>query len=271
MECIIDGSKIYYQEFGQGKPLLCLHGFPEDHRTMKGCIEPLFSDESNYRRIYIDLPGMGKSPKHPNINNADDMLNILEKFINKIIGEQNFLLVGLSYGGYLSFGLAYHLSKKIDGIFLICPCVVSEHNKRELPVKKTAYIDDSLIERMSSDVEFEGFMMFAVVVNEDTWHRYKEEILPGLEAADTEFTEAYQKDGYGFSFEDKVKVLAIDKPVHVLTGRQDNCVGYKDTWLITQNFSNLTFATLADAGHNLQIEQPEFFNFYFNDWLSKIV
>jgi len=270
MECLIKDSAIYYQEFGQGKPVICLHGFPEDHRAMIGCFEPLFKNDCSFRRIYIDLPGMGRSPKHPDIKNADDMLTILELLIDKLIGVQSFLLAGQSYGGYLSLGLAYRLSMKIDGIFLVCPCVVSEHKRRKLPKKRIAYIEDGLVERLGADTEFKDFMTFAVVINSDTWHRYKEEILPGLKAADTAFTEAYQKDGYSFSFENELKTLRVDKPVHILTGRYDNCVGYEDAWAITQSFTNLTFTTLTDAGHNLQIEQLKFFEFYFNDWLSKM-
>lgn len=38
-----------------------LHGYSPDHRLMAGCMEPIFNKKSNYKRVYIDLPGMGKS------------------------------------------------------------------------------------------------------------------------------------------------------------------------------------------------------------------
>lgn len=30
-----------------------------DHRLMSGCMEPIFTKREGWRRIYIDLPGMG--------------------------------------------------------------------------------------------------------------------------------------------------------------------------------------------------------------------
>ena len=36
MICIIDDQPVFYEEFGTGKPILCIHGFPEDHRSMIG-------------------------------------------------------------------------------------------------------------------------------------------------------------------------------------------------------------------------------------------
>ncbi|WP_339222840.1 alpha/beta hydrolase [Paenibacillus sp. FSL H8-0332] len=51
-----------FEEAGAGKPILILHGNGPDHRMMRACMEPLFSGQKDYRRIYIDLPGMGLSP-----------------------------------------------------------------------------------------------------------------------------------------------------------------------------------------------------------------
>ena len=62
MHCKINDVPVYYEEHGQGKPILCLHGFTEDSGSMKGCLEPFFKDVSGYRRIYLDMPGMGKTP-----------------------------------------------------------------------------------------------------------------------------------------------------------------------------------------------------------------
>ncbi len=52
MICKIDNHSVYYEEIGSGKPILCIHGFPEDHRTMIGCVEPIMESFDHYRRIY---------------------------------------------------------------------------------------------------------------------------------------------------------------------------------------------------------------------------
>ena len=76
MVCLIRDIPIYYEEYGEGRPVLCIHGYSVDHHLMTGCLEPVFTQMSGYRRIYLDLPGMGKTPAASWIQNADDMLEI---------------------------------------------------------------------------------------------------------------------------------------------------------------------------------------------------
>ena len=61
MECQIGDITMFYEESSTGRPLLFLHGFSLDHRHIANNMEPLFADRSGWRRLYPDLPGMGKT------------------------------------------------------------------------------------------------------------------------------------------------------------------------------------------------------------------
>jgi pimeloyl-ACP methyl ester carboxylesterase len=61
MFCEAGGVNVYYEVVGAGIPVLMLHGYGIDHSVMAGCMEPVFQGRPGYRRIYIDLPGMGRS------------------------------------------------------------------------------------------------------------------------------------------------------------------------------------------------------------------
>lgn len=268
MICKVDNHSVYYKEIGSGKPILCIHGFPEDHRTMLGCVEPIMESLDHYRRIYIDLPGFGSSEMNQGIKNADDMLSFLINFIKEVIKDESFLLVGQSYGGYLSLGLMSKANLNISGVFLLCPCVISKHENRNLAQKEILVIEQDLKPEASEKDEFQDFMDYAVVATTKTWERYKSEIMPGLKDADIDFVNTYQKDGYGFSFEASLKDINFNKPIVVLTGKQDNCVGYEDTWGLVKHLPRLTFLCLDKAGHNLQIENKLLFDLHFHDWLN---
>lgn len=260
---------IHYEEKGQGTPLLCIHGFDVDHRLMSGCIEPLFSETSDYRRIYLDLPGMGLSPANARIRNADEMLATLELFISEVIGDEDYLLAGQSYGGYLSLGLAYQQQKKISGLFLLCPCVVADKKERLLPVNDCA--KDANFEVSAVDIDaFADFSNVAAVINQESWERYKKEIWPGLQAGDKVFTKKYQESGYAFSFDEKLKELTVDQQTFILTGKQDDIVGYEDAFHLSKKFVHGSFAVIDNAGHNLHLDQPERFADYFSDWISQV-
>lgn len=95
--------KLHYEIIGDGKPIIILHGLGCNLNLMKCCMEPIFNTQSNYKRIYIDLPGMGQSTAPTEYATSDHILEILVSFIENI-EVKNFLLIGESYGGYLATG-----------------------------------------------------------------------------------------------------------------------------------------------------------------------
>ena len=62
MECLVRDVKINYEIYGEGIPVLMINGWGPDHRLMEGCMEPVFQTMGKaWKRIYFDLPGMGKT------------------------------------------------------------------------------------------------------------------------------------------------------------------------------------------------------------------
>lgn len=269
MECKIKDLSINYEIIGEGKPIVMIHGYYPDHRLMMGCMEPIFRVDGGYRRIYIDLPGMGKSESAEWINNSDIMLDIVIEFIEKVIPDEKFLLVGESYGGYLTRGIVYKMQDRIDGVALICPLIIPEYSKRNVPDHVVLVKDDILLAKLNSE-EAEDFNSSVVVQSEEIYERYQNEIMSGVNIANSGFLQSLMKNGYGFSFDvDKIN-KKFDKPTLMLLGKQDNCVGYKDAWNVLENFPRATFTILDGAGHNLQIEQEELFNSLIHEWLVRV-
>lgn len=59
------------------EPVIIIHGCAPDHRLMMKCMELVFQKYEGYKRIYIDLPGMGKSNAPDWINSSDRILELL--------------------------------------------------------------------------------------------------------------------------------------------------------------------------------------------------
>lgn len=269
MECKLNNISVYYEEYGEGKPIIMIHGYYPDHRLMSGCMEPIFSKRSGYRRIYLDLPGMGKTKGAKWIGNSDEMLGVVLEFIDSVIPGQSFLLAGESYGGYLSRGVVYHKREQIDGLLLLCPVIIAEHSKRALPPKTVLYRDSALISKLSNE-EAEEFDDMAVVQSEEVWERYSNEIVPGVKIADSPFLEKLRNEGYPFSFDVDRLNDKFTKPALFILGKQDTSVGYKDAWNILDNYPRGAFAVLDRAGHNLQLEQVKLYNALVNEWLDRV-
>lgn len=265
----IDGEKIYCHVVGEGKSVVLLHGFGCDHRLMAGCMEPVFQAHPGYRRIYVDLPGMGRSEATLSRANSDRILAVLAALIPKLV-EGPLLLAGESYGGYLARGLlASGFADRVDGLLLLCPVVVPEKAMREVPANPARQYDMRFLEQLDPE-ERGNFCTYAVVADAKTYDRYRAEIVPGVRAGNAAFLERLEHQ-YAFSFDvdARIRQTPYEKPALFLTGRQDDCVGYRDLWRLLEAYPCATFAVLDRAGHNLQIEQPELFNHLLENWLVR--
>lgn len=259
---MMPGMTLHHVEFGAGTPVLALHGWTPDHHLMSGCLEPLFERRPGYRRLYPDLPGMGKSPAG-SAASSDDLLAAVRAFVDETIGSSPFLLVGESYGGYLARGLARALGSQVLGLALVCPIGVAvEHADRTLPDRHVVRPDQTLDPTLAAE-----FREIAVVESPETLRRFREEILPGLEVADTDAM-ARIRERWLLST-DPEDGEPFPRPALILTGRQDDVTGYADQYALLPHYPRATFAVLDVAGHNLQIEQPDLFEALVNDWLDR--
>lgn len=268
MECKIRDVGIYYESVGEGIPVIMLHGFSPDHRLMSGCMEPIFKKHSGYRRVYLDLPGMGRSQSAEWITNSDHVLDLVLEFIEKIIPGERFLLAGESYGGYLSRGVVHRIPDRVAGLFFLCPAIILPSSKRIVPEHIVLKGDPNLVAELDP-VDAKGFAGVQVVHNRRIWERYRDEVLSGIKLADEDFL-ARLRRGYEFSFDVDHSIREFSAPTLMLMGRQDSSVGYKDAWSILDSYPRATFAVLDRAGHNLQLEQEALMEALLEEWLTRV-
>ncbi|MEG0295152.1 MAG: alpha/beta hydrolase [Clostridium sp.] len=269
MECNIKDITINYKIVGEGKPMVMLHGYSIDHRVLSGCMEPILCEIDGFKRIYFDLPGMGNSTTSDSVTNSDVMLDIVIEFINMVIPNDNFLIAAESYGGYLARGLVYKMASRVDGILMICPVIIAERDKRNIPEQIMIKKDEEILMTLSPE-EAKDFNSSIILQNKKTFNRYNKEVKPGLDIANKEFIHKFQTTGYAYSFDvDKINIQ-FDKPTLILLGRQDSVVGFKDALSIIDNYSRGTFAILDNSGHNLQIEQEDQFKCLVKEWINRI-
>ncbi|UFJ41150.1 alpha/beta hydrolase [Brevibacillus humidisoli] len=269
MECRISDITLHYEVHGSGKPVVMLHGFSLDHRVMTGCLEPIFADRPGWKRIYLDLPGMGRTQAADWIESSNDMLAIVLKAIDQLIPEERFLVIGESYGGYLARGIVSQRMEMVDGIALICPMIVAEREMRELPPAGMVFVQDTNLLAGLDQREAAEFTSVAVVQDEYNWQRFRNEILAGSLLADAAFLERLRKQ-YAFSFNPDQLPVPFRKPALFLMGRQDASTGYRDAWKILEQYPRASYAVLDRAGHNLQSEQRRLFEVMVSEWLDRV-
>jgi pimeloyl-ACP methyl ester carboxylesterase len=257
-----------FVEKGEGIPVLALHGWTPDHRLMTGCLEPIFATRDGYRRLYPDLPGMGRSAAPPSIASSDDVLDAVQDFVDDTIGDAPFLLLGESYGGYLARGLVRTRGEQVLGLALICPIGTAvEHADRTVPERRVLRPDPELLDSLDDRLAKE-FADNSVAQTPETVRRFRDEILTGLDLRDTEAI-ARIRQRWQLRTEPE-SGTPYQRPTLILTGRQDESVGYLDQFALLPHYPRATFAVLDVAGHNLQIEQPRLFDALVLEWLERV-
>ncbi|MCY7735957.1 alpha/beta fold hydrolase [Bacillus safensis] len=257
---------IYHKVIGEGYPIVILHGWTLDHQVMLHALEPVFENRSGWKRIYIDLPGMGRSKPHPSIQNSDDMLEAILRLLDEVIPDEQFIVCGYSYGGYIARGIVRSRQETVRGLLLVAPMTIPEFDKRLVPEATVLKSDSSFISQLSSE-EADEFYSMIVVQRKTEWERFRDEILLPSKQTNHDFINNIQQNGYGFTFDISSE---LKYPTLIITGRQDNVVGYHDAWRLIEDYPRATFAVLDMAGHNLQIEQPDVFNSLVDNWLNRL-
>ena len=106
MHATIDDVAVYYTEHGKrhaGVGVARLRTLLT--KKSKGSLNHCFGDRPGFRRIYLDLPGMGDTPAPARICSSNDVIEVVLGFVDAVIGDEAFLVVGHSAGGYLARGV----------------------------------------------------------------------------------------------------------------------------------------------------------------------
>lgn len=257
MECRINEVRVNYVEHGSGVPLVALHGAGVDHREIEAAIEAVVPGEG-YRRIYPDLPGMGRTTT-AGLSCNDDVVTLIGDFIDRLV-EGPALLLGHSYGAYVARGVAARRQDRALGLALLCPIGERTRNVPEPSVVRT---DADAYDQLEP-AQRAGFDEYFVVRTSATARRYREHVVPGTTLVDEA---ALGRIFAGWKVDVGSDIFSA--PTLIVAGRRDSVAGYIDAGDLLEPYPRSTLALIEDAGHALMHERPELFASLFVDWLDR--
>ncbi|RYJ05670.1 MAG: alpha/beta hydrolase [Actinomycetales bacterium] len=252
-------------ERGSGRPVVLVHGFPVDHRSMLP-LDGWLDEPGAWRRIYVDLPFVRGSDSSRAIESSDDVLAELVDTLDRLIGpDESYLVVGSSFGGLLSSRIA-HDDPRVVGLALLEPAVIADHARRDVPPHVVLHEDPDALAAVDPALAQE-YAEMSVVQSAEGLQVFAESVHAGLEAADpTVVARVEQK----YSLSGGEAELGYDGPTLVVTGRQDHVVGYQDQLDLLDRYPRATFALLDSAGHNAHLERPDVVGALLRDWLVRV-
>ena len=247
-------TTVHYVEHGEGIPALILHGAGVDHRESEACFEPAFAGTHGIRRIYPDLPGMGRTPAPEEIRSAEDVLAVLLEFVDQVSDGAPRLIVGHSAGAHFALAMATRRPEGTAGLALVCPLLP---DIRDVPEHRVVV--------GSGDLGDEDFRGYFIVQTPEMRERYERFVAPGMSLADEGAMERIAErwelaPGEGPPF---------GGPTLVVAGRLDSTVGYAAALDLAARSPHATVAVLDDAGHALPHERPEMLRALIHDWVDR--
>jgi non-heme chloroperoxidase len=171
---------IFYQDWGQGEPMVLIHGWPVDHQMWEYQMAEL--PKHGVRVVAYDRRGFGKSSKPWDGYNYDTMADDLKAVLDEL-DLQNVTLVGFSMGGgevarYMSRHAGARV-KRVVFVSAVTPFLLKTDNNPE-GVPQAQF--DGIIEGIKADrpgfmaefgKSFYGVGMLSKPVSQATldWHQ----------------------------------------------------------------------------------------------------
>jgi len=257
---------VFAHDIGSGTPVVLLHGFGLDHRSLLP-LEPTFERSGRWRRIYLDLPGATGSPANA-VSSSQEVADAVVDEIRERVGEEPFAVLGNSFGGMIARHVAHELRPQVLGLATVAGVFVAAHDRRTAPPRTVLRRDPGIVPLLGAALD--QYREDAVVESTDDARAFLRYVLPGLDGADQDALDRISKN-YSLDREpEEAHPEPFVRPTLHITGRQDAIVGYSDAWNRIDHYPRASFVVLDAAGHNILFEQSALCSALVADWLARI-
>ena len=147
-------------------------------------MEPLFVQRAGWRRLYPDLPGMGRTPGADWITCQDHMLEVALEFLDTVAPGERFAVAGVSLGGYLARGIVQKRLAQVDGVMLAVPVVGTAEAKRDRPQHQVLAHDPDFVTALEENERW--LLEMIVAQSQDVLTELRHSFMPALDVADQE-------------------------------------------------------------------------------------
>ncbi len=246
------GEPIYYEKEGSGDPIVFINGFGLTNRMWRKQVEHL---KDSYSCITYDIRGFGKSPvpKGP-YSHHEDLLNLM-----KSLNITNAHIVGLSLGGYISIDFALTYPEFVKSLTLLSSTLGGYPRKVQYSLEaekgtetaKRNWLNHELFsparkkEQVFSEIQ-------DIVSEYSGWHWINQD--PALKIEPPAVTRLSQ----------------IQIPTQIITGENDLEYYNEVAGVLESGIRNSTRIIVQDAGHMVNMEQPERTNYLIENFISSL-
>ena len=258
----LDG--IYYQITGSGKPVVLIHGFPEDGTIWDKQTDYL---KDKFQLIVPDLPGSGKSALTAGREGTSFWtMDFFAECIKNILDHEaitNPCMIGHSMGGYITLAFAERYASQLKAIGLFHSTAYADsEEKKQTRQKSIVFIEKhgtaKFLEQSTPNLFSEKFK------------KNNPEIVQELIARYTNFSPEALVNYYKAMMQrpDRTHILkTFPRPVLFIIGEHDSVIplqqGLQQSYM--PHIAHLLI--LKDSGHMGMLEEPDRCNAFLEKFL----
>jgi len=259
---ILDDISLYYEEYGDGSPLVLVAGLASDSQSWQPIVEEL---SQQYRVIIFDNRGSGRTKPQDIEMSIEDMADDCISLI-KHLNLSSVHLLGHSMGGFIALDCAIRYPKYISKLILVGTSAFNSKRNNILFSDWVLYLQDN----MNDELWFKN--IFYWIFSKDFFNN-----LNTVETA-IKFATTYQYPQSKIAFKNQVIAIKrfnclnelshVKSKTMVIFGEEDLLFSHKEDGEILHSIPSVEMALIKHAAHSAQVEQPKVFVSHIKDFLD---
>jgi len=273
MRASVNGTSLFYETIGHGRPLMLMHGgFGFDHTYFRPWIDPL-GDSAQI--ILYDHRAMGQSvsPISPKAVSLASLVADADA-LRTHLGHERVVLLGHSFGGFVALEYALTHGDRLAGLILCSTTPAWDYAEtvvENAQQRGTAEQMQTLLKAFSAPIPNDvAFREIATTLDSLYFHGQPQPVLEGVRFSAAAFNEAQAAIVSAFNRIDRLSELKV--PTLVVSGGDDFLMPVpKAAERLARGLPRSRLVILEQSGHYPFAEEPDRFLSEVRSWLQTLV
>jgi pimeloyl-ACP methyl ester carboxylesterase len=265
-----DGIRLYYEEAGQGIPIVFVHEFAGDYRSYETQMRHF---SQRYRSIVFNARGYPPSDvpsdgdRFSQDRARDDIKSVLDA-----MNIDKAHIVGLSMGGFAALHFGFTYPERARSL-VIAGCGYGASPDKRAQFAEEAEAAARQFEALGMEKAADGYALGPTRVqfqNRDPrgWQEFRDQLREhSTQGAALTMRGVQKRRPSLFDLVDRMKTISV--PTLVVTGDEDwPCL--EPALLMKRNIPTAALVVMPNAGHTINLEDPATFNQHLDDFFHTV-
>ena len=251
-EFLFEGKKVYYETYGEGRPLLLLNGIMMSCASWKEFIEPLSAQNM---LILVDMLDQGKSEKMTEAYDHAVQLRLVDALLDELKLEK-CVIAGISYGSEVGLEYAIDHPDRVDILLLFNATAATG-----------PWLDDigKAWNLATGNADSYYYTSIPVIYSprfytqHNDWMERRREILRPVFSDEVFINAMIRLTNSSSNYDVRSRLDEVDCPTLIVSCQQDYLTPVEEQKYLADNIKDSHYVVIQNSGHASMYEQPMLF------------